>query len=432
MFDEMDMLRNITKHLNEIVHTMEGVYIKEGEIKESKEEEEEEELPEDYEDMTSFLICCSQLRTQLENALREEKQILESLLKWFEKEVHEMEEIGEEEIIPDWQIPLADKSITNNINQLLNRIQRLEELKGRVQELPKLIQLSIPKQEKKKAVSPTPPTPKDPKNIIEELATRHATEDVLNMVQVFQEDSGQPQTIEMMNNRMIEIMKVFERQTNKLHRVVNEQDVLEGKLQKIQQEFRHLTEEKEIMEDELQKMKASEQDKGISETRKKVLPKLEKVKIEEKPQVPSEKAQVTQKPESGFAKEKEHIKMKDDLTKAQEDIQSLQEEKKMLEEKLQKALEFRAPGLLPIHSDCSKSVSFIASISLELRTSASLLNQSVYSFIGRTSERNQQQQRPAAAQLRRRELFCYQSWSEEPCGIRVPASQRRCEIASHL
>ncbi|KAM3822652.1 LOW QUALITY PROTEIN: uncharacterized protein CCDC7 [Vipera latastei] len=342
MFDEMDMLRNITKHLNEIVHTMEGVYIKEGEIKETKEEEEEEEeeeLPEDYEDMTSFLICCSQLRTQLENALREEKQILESLLKWFEKEVHEMEELGEEEIIPDWQIPLADKSITNNINQLLNRIQRLEELKGRVQELPKLIQLSIPKQEKKKGVSPTPPTPKDPKNIIEELATRHATEDVLNMVQVFQEDSGQPQTIEMMNNRMIEIMKVFERQTNKLHRVVNEQDVLEGKLQKIQQEFRQLREEKEIMEDELQKMKASEQDKGISETRKKILPKLEKVKIEEKPQVPSEKAQVTQKPESGFAKEKEHIKMKDDLTKAQEDIQSLQEEKKMLEEKLQKALE---------------------------------------------------------------------------------------------
>ncbi|XP_025029388.1 coiled-coil domain-containing protein 7 [Python bivittatus] len=169
MFDEMEMLRNITKHLNEIVHTMESVYIMEGEIKqkEEEEEEEEEEPPEEYEDMTSFLICCSQLRTQLENALREEKQILESLLKWFEKEVHEMEEIGEEKILPDWEIPLADKSITNNINQLLNRIQRLEELKGRVQELPKLIQLSTPKQEKKKAVSPTPPTQKDPKNIIE-------------------------------------------------------------------------------------------------------------------------------------------------------------------------------------------------------------------------------------------------------------------------
>ncbi|KAM6448768.1 uncharacterized protein CCDC7 [Liasis olivaceus] len=341
MFDEMEMLRNITKHLNEIVHTMESVYIMEGEIKhkEEEEEEEEEEPPEEYEDMTSFLVCCSQLRTQLENALREEKQILESLLKWFEKEVHEMEEIGEEKILPGWEIPLADKSITNNINQLLNRIQRLEELKGRVQELPKLIQLSTPKQEKKKAVSPTPPTQKDPKNIIEELAMKHATEDVMNMVQVFQDETGQPQTVEMMNNRMIEIMKVFERQTNKLHRVVNEQDVLEGKLQKIQQEFRKLAEEKEIMEDELQKMKPVEQEKRISDSRKKMLPKLEKVKIEEKPQVSSEKTQGAQKPESVSVKQREHLKMKEDLTKAQEDIQSLQEEKKMLEEKLQKALQ---------------------------------------------------------------------------------------------
>ncbi|XP_013918748.1 PREDICTED: myosin heavy chain, skeletal muscle-like [Thamnophis sirtalis] len=243
-------------------------------------------------------------------------------------------QLGEEEIIPDWQVPLADKSITNNINQLLNRIQRLEELKGRVQELPKLIQFSIPKQEKKKAVSPTAPTSKDPKNIIEELATRHLTEDVMNMAQVFQEDTGQPQTIEMMNNRMIEIMKVFERQTNKLHRAVNEQDVLESKFQKIQQEFRNLREEKEIMEDELQKMKTSEEGKQAPETRKKMLSKL--VKIEEKgtteeKQVPSEKAHLT--------KEKDPTQMKEDLYKAQEDIQSLQEEKKMLEEKLEKALQ---------------------------------------------------------------------------------------------
>ncbi|XP_070582782.1 GRIP and coiled-coil domain-containing protein 2 isoform X2 [Erythrolamprus reginae] len=340
MFDEMDTLRNITTHLNEIVQTMEGVYVKEGEVKESKEEEEGEEGPkEDYEDMTSFLICCSQLRTQLENALREEKQILESLLKWFEKEVHEMEEIGEEQIIPDWQIPLADKSITDNINQLLNRIQRLEELKGRVQELPKLIQFTTPKQEKKKVVSPTLPTTKDPKNIIEELASRHFTEDVLNMVEVFQEEPGQPQTIEMMNNRMIEVMKVFERQTNKLHRVVNEQDVLESKLQKIQQEFQKLSDEKEIMEDELQKMKTAEKTKAVADTRKKLLPKLEKMKMEEKQQVLSEKTQVTQKPDSGVTKEKDNTQMKDDLSKAQEDIQSLQEEKRMLEEKLQKALE---------------------------------------------------------------------------------------------
>nr|XP_020656252.1 interaptin isoform X5 [Pogona vitticeps] len=338
MLDEMDMLRNITENLNKIVSTMEGTYTKDDEIEEEGEYEEEEEPAapkEEHEDMTSFLICCSHLRNQLEKALYEEKQILESLLKWFEKEVHEMEEMGEEQLIPDWQIPLADKNITDNISKLLNRIQRLEELKGRIQELPKLIQLSAPKQEKKRPITPVAPAQKDPRNIIEELAMKHATEDVMNMVQVFQDDAGQPQTIETMNNRMIEIMKVFERQTNKLHRVANEQDVLEGKLQKIQQEFRKLAEEKEIMEDELQKMKGSELPEKVGpDARKKILQKVEKAKGEEKPSsVPAEKVQ----PFAG--RQKEHHKMKEDLAKAQANIQSLENEKKMLEEKLKKALE---------------------------------------------------------------------------------------------
>ncbi|XP_053115037.1 golgin subfamily A member 4 isoform X2 [Hemicordylus capensis] len=339
MLDEMDMLRNITLHLNQIVHRMEHVYVKDDETEGEGEEEEEETPPkEDLEDMTSFLICCSQLTNQLETAVREEKVILESLLQWFEKEVHEMEEIGEEEIIPDWQVPLADKSITDNINKLMNRIERLEELKGRVQELPKLIQISTPKQEKRRPVSPAPPTTKDPKSIIEELATKHATEDVMNMVEVFQEDAG-PQTIESMNNRMLEIMKVFERQTNKLHRVSNEQDVLEGKLQKIQHEFRKLAEEKEIMEDELQKMKESSEGEKLTEGRKKLFQKLEKTKADEK-QVAPEKAHMQKRP-SIHPKQKdiEHLKTKEELAKAQANILSLEQEKKMLEEMLQKALE---------------------------------------------------------------------------------------------
>ncbi|XP_015263601.1 PREDICTED: coiled-coil domain-containing protein 7 [Gekko japonicus] len=250
------MLKNITVHLNQIVQTMEHVYTKDDNIKEER-EEEEETLPHGREDLVCFLIYCSQLSTQLDVALREEKQILESLLKWFEKEVQMLEELGEEEIIPDWQVPVADKNITDNINKLMNRIQRLEDLKGRVQELPKYVQVSTPR-EKRRPLAPPPAVPRDPKNIVEELLVKHATEDVMNMAQVFQDDSGVPQTIESMNNRMVEIMKIFERQTNKLHRVANEQDVLEGKLQKIQQDFRKLAEEKQIMEDELQKMKASD------------------------------------------------------------------------------------------------------------------------------------------------------------------------------
>ncbi|XP_054846935.1 coiled-coil domain-containing protein 7 [Eublepharis macularius] len=339
VLDEMDMLKNITVHLNQIVQTMEHVYTKDDKTQEEG-EEEEETLPDECEDMLSFLVFCSQLSNQLEGALREEKQILESLLKWFEKEVQMLEELGEEEIIPDSQVPAADKNITDNINKLINRIQRLEDLKGRVQELPKYIRTSTPR-ERRRQLGPPPPIPKDPKNIIEELAMKHTTEDVMNMVQVFQDDSGAPQTIESMNSRMIEIMKIFERQTNKLHRVTNEQDVLEGKLQKIQQEFRKLAEEKQIMEDELQKMKTSDiaLGKASTDTRKKLLAKLEKEKgkVEEKTGAQPEKG----KRPSGTqrVKESEAVKMKEDLVKAQANIQSLEREKKMLEERLQQVLE---------------------------------------------------------------------------------------------
>ncbi|XP_060104317.1 coiled-coil domain-containing protein 7 [Heteronotia binoei] len=287
--------------------------------------------------MVCFLIFCSQLSNQLEISLREEKQILESLFKWFEKEVQMFEELGEEEIIPDWQIPVADKNITENINKLMNRIQRLEDLKGRVQELPKYIRVPTPR-EKRRPLAATPGVVRDPKNILEELATKHATEDVMNMVRVFQDESGAPQTIESMNNRIVEIMKIFERQTNKLHRVTNEQDVLEGKLQKIQQDFRKLAEEKQIMEDELQKMKASDiiQEKGSADTRKKLLARLEKekAKIEERTSAQGEKGKKPQK-----VKDSEAVKVKEDLAIAQANIQSLEREKKMLEEKLKKVLE---------------------------------------------------------------------------------------------
>ncbi|XP_048366280.1 putative leucine-rich repeat-containing protein DDB_G0290503 isoform X5 [Sphaerodactylus townsendi] len=330
--DEMDMLKNITVHLNQIVQTMEHVYTMEDKVKEEG-EEEEEPLPHHREDMITFLIICTQLSNQVDAALHEEKVILESLLKWFEKEVQMMEELGEEKIIPDWQIPVADKNITDNINKLMNRIQRLEDLKGRVQELPKYMQVSTPR-EKRRQVGP-PPALRDPKNIIQELALKHATEDVMNMVQVFQDDVGAPQTIESMNNRMVEIMKVFERQTNKLHRVTNEQGVVESKLQKIQHDFQKLAEEKEIMEDEFLKMKTSNiTHKASTDTRKTLLAKLEKERAEGKGRAQQDRMRKPSK-----IKDPEAAKMKEDLTKAQANIQSLEKEKKMLEEKLQKVLE---------------------------------------------------------------------------------------------
>ncbi|KAH1176912.1 hypothetical protein KIL84_010614, partial [Mauremys mutica] len=318
MIDELQMLKDITDHLNELVHTMEYVYAKKVEEEEEEEEKEKESSVESLEDMTTFLLCFSSATTQLETASEEEKQVCS----WFGKIVQQTEELGEDELIPDWQLPLADKDITNNIAKLVQRIQKLEELKGRVQDLPKSIQIPAAKQEKKKRASPVPSSHRDPKAILEE-------------------------TIETMSTRILDIMKVFERQTNKLQRISNEQDVLEGKYQKIQNEYQLLAEEKQIMENELQKMREEEKlgkEKIIPESRKRFLSKLERKQPVEDAEVSSlsgvqaageaRRVSVVQS-----KKESENQKMKEDLIKAQENLQVLEREKKNLEEKLQKALE---------------------------------------------------------------------------------------------
>jgi len=43
-------------------------------------------------DLNSFLRCCSQFAAQLEEAAKEERNILESLFKWFQRQVNQMEE----------------------------------------------------------------------------------------------------------------------------------------------------------------------------------------------------------------------------------------------------------------------------------------------------------------------------------------------------
>ncbi|XP_075778783.1 uncharacterized protein CCDC7 isoform X4 [Pelodiscus sinensis] len=358
--DELQMLKDITDHLNELVHTMEYVYAKKVEQNEEEEQEEEKEMEEEKEkessvesvkDMTTFLLYFSSVATQLETACEEEKQILESLLKWFGKVVQQMEELGEDELVPDWQLPLADKDITNNITKLVQHFQKLEELKGRFQDLPKSIQIpAAAKQEKKKRASPVPSSHRDPKAILEDLVMKHGTEDVISMAHAFEDDLT-PQTIETMSTRILDIMKVFERQTNKLQRISNEQDVLEGKYQKILNEYQLLSEEKQIMENELQKMKEEEKlgkEKIRPESRKRFLSKLER----KQPVQNGEVSSLLGVQAAGEArrvsfiqskKGSENQKMKD-LIKAQENIQVLEQEKKNLEEKLQKAVEETGKG----------------------------------------------------------------------------------------
>uniref|UniRef100_A0A2K5HH53 Coiled-coil domain containing 7 n=1 Tax=Colobus angolensis palliatus TaxID=336983 RepID=A0A2K5HH53_COLAP len=94
LLPEDEMIGKIIKHLKMVVSTLEETY---GHCDQNGEEpfvkREHEELSLSVgDDMNSFLTYCSQFATQLEAALKEEQNILESLFKWFQWQVNQMEE----------------------------------------------------------------------------------------------------------------------------------------------------------------------------------------------------------------------------------------------------------------------------------------------------------------------------------------------------
>ncbi|XP_064361875.1 coiled-coil domain-containing protein 7 isoform X1 [Dromaius novaehollandiae] len=294
MLDELQMLGDITKHLNQIINTLENIYKKDVEVKE-EEDVQEDSSQKGCEDMTESLLCFSTISSQLEASFDEEREILESLAKWFGKEAQLMEELGEEEHAADSVLPMADKNILEGISKLTLCIQRLERLKSFIQNLPGHAPPSVVKQEvkkdqeKRRKLSTVVSSHKDPRTVLEDLVMKHGTEDVISMTQLFDEDAP-TQTSESMNTRILEIVKVFERQTNKLQRISNEQDLLEAKYEKIKNEYQLLAEEKQIMEDEFKKKKEGEnlgQEELVPAYRNTFSVKLEEKSASEKEDAPA-------------------------------------------------------------------------------------------------------------------------------------------------
>uniref|UniRef100_A0A8C6EIH9 Coiled-coil domain containing 7 n=1 Tax=Microcebus murinus TaxID=30608 RepID=A0A8C6EIH9_MICMU len=94
LITEDEAIRKIIRHLKMVVSSLEETYgfnIENAEKLFVKPEKEELSLSVGG-DLSSFLACCSQFATQVEEAVKEERNILESLFKWFQWQVNQMEE----------------------------------------------------------------------------------------------------------------------------------------------------------------------------------------------------------------------------------------------------------------------------------------------------------------------------------------------------
>ncbi|KAI5933721.1 Coiled-coil domain-containing protein 7 [Manis javanica] len=123
------------------------------------------------------------------------------------------------------------------------------------------------------------------------------------------------------------MLKIFEKQSDTLERVMNDQGLLQAKYKKMESDFQVLSEEKLMLENELQKLKNPEKTKFTSDRTKKSV-KMEKKKAKGKTEDSEEKKSLVKK-----------HKIKEDLLQCKKVTGALEIENKVLQEQLKQALQ---------------------------------------------------------------------------------------------
>ncbi|XP_037596853.1 coiled-coil domain-containing protein 7 isoform X1 [Cebus imitator] len=323
LLPEEAMIRKVIKHLKMVVSTLEETY---GHCDENGEEplvkREQEELSLSAgDDMNSFLTCCSQFAAQLEETLKEEQNILESLFKWFQLQVNQMEEISKDQTLLQEEPPDPDKTVTLSLAQVVRLAQRFEELKNRLKQRSKNpLKVMLSKTMNKENLPEAVKSCEDVAQKMEEFLKAHSTDEFKDV------SAMEPQTDRSMTTRFNAVLKVFENQANKLERAVNDQVLLDAEYKQMQCDFKLLLEEKLVLENELQKLKDTEKTKPTNDRIRKAV-KTQKKKGKGK----SEDSEEKMSPEKEFKIE--------DLHQVQKVAHALEIENKVLQEQLKQALQ---------------------------------------------------------------------------------------------
>ncbi|XP_036616424.1 coiled-coil domain-containing protein 7 [Trichosurus vulpecula] len=276
ILDDEQVVRKVTKHLQEISSSLQKAY---GIDNEAPTPEGEESTPTEAEDMTSFLVSCTALAKQLEEAVKEEQQILESLFKWFQQEVYHVEELVKEQNISDWELPLPDKAVSSSIAKVIEHLQKLEQLRNRLGTVPKVTRRAVAAKHKLDGPSETTQIYEDVKKMIEDFGTNFQNDEFVENIMEIADNVFLAASTESKDLQFQEMFKIFEKQAIKLRRVMHELDSLEFKYKLIQNDLDIITEERMILENELKKIKGPEKTEQLLQ-REKTLLELQRKKSE--------------------------------------------------------------------------------------------------------------------------------------------------------
>ncbi|KAL6043748.1 hypothetical protein STEG23_018515, partial [Scotinomys teguina] len=225
-------------------------------------------------DLNSFLLCCSQFAVQVEEAVKEERNI------------------GKDQSILEGDLLSDDKSVNLNIEQIANLVHKFEDLKSRLRE------------HRGSLVS----------KYIDRETPRGSMKGYEGIEKQIEEA---PYSV---SNRMNVMIKMFHNQANMLERALQDQNLIETKYKQMETDFQILLLEKTLLESEIQKMRESEKTKSTSkEEKSRKSTKSEKKKDKD----PEKKASPTREVE---------------LLQIQKEAEALKMEKKALQEQLKWAL----------------------------------------------------------------------------------------------
>ncbi|XP_031197748.1 coiled-coil domain-containing protein 7-like [Mastomys coucha] len=140
IISSFDIVRRVNTNLKTIVSNLEDTYGTDNDGGKKKAEKLQAEDLSVGNDVKSFLLCCSEFTSQLEEAVKEECNVLESLYKWFQRQVNEMEEISKGQNILEAEIPADGKSASLNIVQIAKLARKFEDIKIRLKDRKAAIQ----------------------------------------------------------------------------------------------------------------------------------------------------------------------------------------------------------------------------------------------------------------------------------------------------
>ncbi|XP_007940668.1 coiled-coil domain-containing protein 7 [Orycteropus afer afer] len=346
---EDQLIRRTTKHLSLVVSTLEEAYgINVEPRRKLVMTPDSEELSLSVgDDLNSFLVYCSQYAVQLEEAVKEERSILESLFKWFQQQVNQMEELSTDQSFLEEELPVPDKTVSSSIAQVIKQLQKLEQLSNQFKHGSKYSLKTILSKPTSRAfliifqwydffflniLLGVEAMQMLQLEKFEQLGFKLTTAASYEFLQTHQTEEfigaseTEPETGFSVTNRLNTMLKIFEKQSNMLERAINEHDSLEAKYSKMQSDFQLLSEEKSVLENELQKLKNPEKTKSISDRTKKAAVKQEKKKDKGKSEESEEKKSIAKQPKL------------EDFLEVQNAANALAIENKVLQEQLKQAL----------------------------------------------------------------------------------------------